>query len=311
MAVWGGLAPQIIDYDARMPVDLENTTLTISDSSATTRLINDGRQLTVGVNRQFHAELLPPVDDDTVTARVGLTDSRVSNQDDLNRLISASVWSYSFDRTTGEATSQATVNNQLASEDETVDVNGLWVKFPSDAEQTTYQVFDPVLRDSAPAVFQDSSEQDGRTIYRYHQEISPTNVAERYSSVFNTIDVTSSSDGSSDSSDSAAETSTQAYLYHSGTRDYYVDQVTGLIVNVEENIDDYYGDKDGNKLEQALLFDGQGSQEQTDALIAQAATVHDGHVARIVNYVVLAVGILLAILGLAGTFGIFKRKRTS
>lgn len=318
MTMWGALAPSMLASDARLPVDLEKTTFVLSDDAAQTRLINDGRQLNVGVERQTHVKLMPPTDESVTTARIGVTDSRVSNQDDLTRLINASVWTYSFDRTTGEATSDATVSSQLASPLETVPVNGVWVKFPTDAQQTTYEVFDPLLRDAIPAVFEESLEQDGRTIYRYHQDIEPVNVAERYSSVFNTIevsaaaqsDVSAEGDVATEEEAAAAEASSkQAYLYHSGTRDYYVDQITGLIINVEEDIDDYYGDASGAKLEQALLFDGAGSEEQTATLLDQASQVDDGRVSRIIDYVILGLGLVLVVVGLLGSFGVLGRKK--
>ncbi|WBT09150.1 DUF3068 domain-containing protein [Corynebacterium sp. SCR221107] len=302
LLAWGLLAPYFLHFDGRMPLDLRNTTLTLTDDQAKARIPQQDKVITVPVTRQYHAQFMDPVDTNSVTARIGVTTMRESNQDELDRLIDATVWSYRLDRFTGQALTDATMADQPASAAKQVPIDSLWVKFPSNAEQTTYQVFDPVLRDSAPAVFEEETQMGGRTIYRYHQEIKPTDVAARYSSVFNTIEV---------SSDADEEAATTANLYHSGTRDYYVDQVSGLIVDIKEQIDDYYGDSSGKKIEQALLFDGQGSQEQTDALVAQAATVPDGHVGRIVSYVILSLGILLTVLGLAGSFGIFKRKRTS
>ena len=42
-------------------------------------------------------------------------------------------------------------------------------------------------------------------------------------------------------------------------RDYYVDQISGMIVDMSENIIDYYGDRNGGKLADAHLFAGKMS----------------------------------------------------
>ncbi|UWE71900.1 DUF3068 domain-containing protein [Corynebacterium diphtheriae bv. mitis] len=282
----GILAPRWVNTDARLPLDLSQTTFTLVDDHARTRLINDGRVLDAGVVRQWHMDILPPTDADTATVRIGVTDVRKSRQADVDRLIQASVWTYPLDRLSGEALAPATVSAQLGSPTESVAVDGAWFKFPSDAQQTTYEVFDPTLRSTTPAVFSEEIDRGGRTIYRYSQEIKPTNVAEKYASVFNTTQ----------------KDENTLYLYHSGNRQWYVDQISGLVVDVEENIEDYFGDADGTRREDALIFHGRMSEDDKAALFEQASAVSDGSVARVLYRVALAAGAVLSVVGLMGAF---------
>ncbi|WP_342351004.1 DUF3068 domain-containing protein [Corynebacterium diphtheriae] len=282
----GILAPRWVNTDARLPLDLSQTTFTLVDDHARTRLINDGRVLDAGVVRQWHMDILPPTDADAATVRIGVTDVRESRQADVDRLIQASVWTYPLDRLSGKALAPATVSAQLGSPTESVPVDGAWLKFPSDAQQTTYEVFDPTLRSTTPAVFSEEIDRGGRTIYRYSQEIKPTNVAEKYASVFNTTQ----------------KDENTLYLYHSGNRQWYVDQISGLVVDVEENIEDYFGDADGTRREDALIFHGRMSEDDKAALFEQASAVSDGSVARVLYRVALAAGAVLSVVGLTGAF---------
>lgn len=103
LLVWGFLAPQFLHFDGRMPLDLRNTTVTLQDEQAQTLVRQQGKVVTVPVTRQYHAEFMDPVDANSVTTRLGVTTMRDSNQDELDRLIDATVWSYRLDRYTGQA----------------------------------------------------------------------------------------------------------------------------------------------------------------------------------------------------------------
>lgn len=305
LILWAVLAPRLVHNEAKMPLDLEQSTFTLRDDGARSRLLADGRMLDVPVERQTHMEILPPADGEVATLRVGVTDSRVNQQADLDRLISATVWSLTINRATGEATGPASVTDQLASPTREVPINGYWLKFPADAQQTSYDAFDVTLRDVVPAVFEESYERGGREIYVYRQTIEPTNVAQKYASFMNTTELDAPASGEGEE----PARGQQAYLFHSGTRDIHVDQVSGMVVNVEENIEDYFGDAEGNKLEEVLTFNGAMSDADVDAMISQASSVSDGAVARIINYIVLAVGILLALAGALVAFGVIGRKK--
>jgi len=292
LLVAGLVAPRFINEDARLPLDLGATTYSLIDDAADTRLPDD-RVATAPVTHQLHMEIQNPADEDSATVRVGETYMRGSRQEELDRLISAEVWTYGVDRVTGEFLTTATLTDQLASPVSEVAVEGQWLKLPAPAEETTYQVFDPALREARPAEFAEALEINGRTIHRYRQEIEPTNLATLYASPFNTIDF---EDG-------------QGYRFHSATRDLLVDKLSGLVVEIREDIDSYYGTLEGEKREQILLFEGRMPAEQVEAHLADAAEVRDPATSGIIRWVVVGVGALLALLGLAGAFGAFGRRR--
>lgn len=301
MLVAGLVAPRFLPEDARLPLSLESTTYSLVDDAADTRLMTapDGRVVTAPVTHQLHMEIQNPSDADSATLRVGETYMRGSQQDELDRLITAEVWSFGIDRTTGEVTTPATLTDQLASPVTEVDIDGVWLKFPSDAEQTTYEVFDPKLRQTRPAEFVEELEMNGRSVYRYRQEIEPTDVSELYESPFNTVTFGDETEGR---------------WFHSVTRDLLVDRVSGLVVEIREDIDAWYGTPEGEKREQILLFEGRMPQEQIDAHLNDAATVRDPDTADTIRWVVVGLGGLLAVIGLAviglaGAFGAFGGRR--
>lgn len=296
LLVAGLVAPRFFHADGRLPLDLEATTWTLQDPEAQSRLNTDpdGRVLDVPVTRQLHLEVQNPADEDEATVRIGETLMRESRQEDLDRLITASVWNYRMDRLTGEATTPATLTDQLASPTAEVDIDGYWLKFPTHAEQTTYDVFDSLLREARPAVFEEELDMGGRIVYRYRQEIEPTNVAQLYAGLGNTT-IFAEEDGST----------TQGYLFHSATRDIFVDQVSGMVVEIRESVDDYYGTADGERREQVLAFEGEMPEEQVNALLEQAATISDVTVSQTVRWVIVGIGAVLSLIGLAGVFGVF------
>lgn len=291
LMVGGLLSPALINADGRLPLDLENTTWTIRDEQAETRLLTspDGRVLNVPVSRQLHLDVQEPATEDNASIRVGTTTMRDSMQADADRLITAHTWSYVMDRVTGEAETDADLTHTIGFPPETVPVDGHWLKLPSDAEQTTYPVFDETLRESRPAVFVEEQEIDGRRVYQYRQVIEPTDVAELYEGFFTSTEV----DGE------------QWPLFHSATRDLYVDQITGLVVDVAESVDDFYApsaDAPAAERQTVLLFEGSRDDAQVSASVAELDGLLDPATARVIQWVVVGVGGALILLGVIGAF---------
>lgn len=287
----GLLAPALINADGRLPLDLENTTWTIKDEQAQTRLMTspDGRVLDVPVTRQLHLDIQEPATEDSASIRVGSTTMRDSRQADADRLITARTWSYMMDRVTGEAETDADLVHTIGFPPETVPVDGHWLKFPSDAERTTYPVFDETLRESRPAVFVEEQEIEGRAVYQYRQVIEPTNVAELYEGFFTGTEV----DGE------------RWPLFHSVTRDLYVDQVTGLVVDVEESVDDFYApsaDAPAAQRQTVLSFEGSRDDAQVSASVAELDDMLDPATARVIQWAVVGVGGALILVGAFGAF---------
>lgn len=298
LVVAGVAAPAFLDFSPRLPLELKNTTWTLKDESADSQVVNkDGMSPYSGpMTYQINASIQEPSNEDTATLRIGETRLRGDGQglDDLSR---AQVWTYPIDRLSGEAEGEASLSHTLASPEEKVSIDGYWLKFPANAEKTNYPVFDPTLRKAVDAVFEEETEVEGRTVYRYHQEIEPTNVAQLYAADGNTTSFPKEDGGQE-----------PGYLMHSGSRDFYVDQATGLVVGMEMDIDDYYADREGVGREPAFVFNGSSSEEARVALLEEAKTFPRNHVAEIVRWVVLGIGIVLTFIGVIGALGIYDRK---
>ncbi|MBK4145284.1 DUF3068 domain-containing protein [Corynebacterium macginleyi] len=298
LVVAGVAAPAFLDFSPRLPLELKNTTWTLKDESADSQVVNkDGMSPYSGpMTYQINASIQEPSNEDTATLRIGETRLRGDGQglDDLSR---AQVWTYPIDRLSGEAEGEASLSHTLASPEEKVSIDGYWLKFPANAEKTNYPVFDPTLRKAVDGVFEEETEVEGRTVYRYHQEIEPTNVAQLYAADGNTTSFPKEDGGQE-----------PGYLMHSGSRDFYVDQATGLVVGMEMDIDDYYADREGVGREPAFVFNGSSSEEARVALLEEAKTFPRNHVAEIVRWVVLGIGIVLTFIGVIGALGVYDRK---
>lgn len=294
LMVAGLVVPRFYHADARLPLDLENTTWTISDPQAQTRLLTDpdGRVLESPVTQQFHMEIQQPADADSAGVRIGSTLVRDSQQEDRDRLITASTWNYPMDRVTGEALGPADLTHTIGMPPAQVPVEGVWLKFPTDTQQTTYEVFDQTLRRAEPATFIDEVNMDGRSVYHFEQVIEPTNVALEYAGVFNSTDI----DGE------------RADLYYSATKDYYVDQVTGLVVDLHVLIDAYYA-TDEDVRETYLLFDGQRDAAQVESTLAEVSGVRSQSASDTIRWIVVGIGGVIVLVGLVGAFTSRRKRR--
>ncbi|MGV0342020.1 DUF3068 domain-containing protein [Corynebacterium mastitidis] len=292
LLVAGALAPRVIQEDSRLPLDLGELTWTVRDDAAESMVLADPNRpvVTTPVVRQTHLTLEEPSSEEAVMARVGTTQLRESRQEEAQRLISAQVWSYGVDRVTGRGTGSAVLSQQLASPTEEVAAPGVWWKFPSPVAEQGYEVFDETLRGTAPASFEGVEEREGRELYHFRQVIDPTNVARLYPGVFNTTDFPEAGEGEDG----------RGFLFHSATRDYYVDRASGLVVDLREKIDDYYGTVDGAKREQVLAFDGRLEPQQSEDLLAVAQRVADRPRVGVWSWAGISLGVALVALGAIG-----------
>ncbi|GGG74199.1 DUF3068 domain-containing protein [Corynebacterium pelargi] len=296
LVVVGVLAPVLLDKGVQLPMDLKHSTYTLRDEAAHSRVIGKDVEVTAPVTRQTHFEIFPAADEEHATLQVGVTNMRDSMQDEVDRLITASVWSATIDRVTGEITGPMTVTDQLGNPPREVQAEGVWMKFPSDAQQSTYQVFDPLLREALPAEFSQEEQRDGRTLYRYVQRIEPKNVALNYAAVQNTVSIPRD------------DKQITAYLYHSGTREFLVDQATGLVVGLEEHIDDYYATNTGERVAVGMQFNGSLNEQQAEELLAETDQFPDWHIWRYICWGIAGLGGLLTLIGLFGAFGTGKKQ---
>lgn len=294
----GALAPVFLDLRAKLPLDAEHTTFSFSDQDGRAQTVSEeGIQSYEGpLAYQLHYDTVDPSGKEDASLRVGQTTVRGTEADagDVENLVSAQVWNFPIDRVSGAAQGKARLNHTIASPAAEVAVDGYWLKFPSEAEKTTYPVFDPTLRQAEDAVFAEEQEIDGREIYRYDQEIAPVNVATLYAGMGNTTQFETPDGGTE-----------PGYLFHSGKRSIYVDHATGMVVGMDLDIDDYYGTREGERREDVFVFQASTSDEDRAQLIEQAGQIPDPQAANIARWIGLGLGVVLTIIGLLGVFGVF------
>ncbi len=292
----GGLtAPRFLHGDGRLPLSVGEATWTISDPEGT----RDGKP--APVVRQLHMELRDPSNDDVVSVRVGDTLRAGDAGRDFDNLMNASTWAFTMHRVTGAIPLPAKAQLVMAMPDVDIPIDGVWLKFPSDVQQQSYDVFDPVLRGSSPAVFTGEEEIAGRTIYRFQQDIPPANVAVRYADAKNTQTIVG-----------PEGEQIRAFYYHAVRRELMVDQVSGLVVGISEAVDDYYGDVDGKGLRNIVTYDGTMDPAQVEERVADLALVYSDADSQVATRIVLGVGVAFTVIGLLGVLigGRGRRRRS-
>ncbi len=302
LIVAGLIAPRFLNGDARFPLNLENTTWTLHDPEATVGEAKDdgtAKDVTVPLTRQLHMTVQNPATDKTVALRVGDSLLRGDKESDFENLVTAATWSAEMDRKTGRFDAPARVNTVMALPEETVDIDGVWLKFPSDVQKESYPVFDPTLRAAVDAEFTGESQLAGRTVYTFTQTVPDTNVAELYPGEQNSLMVPG-----------PGGEAKKAFKHHAAEREITVDQITGLVVGMNEKVDDYYADRAGERVRGIYSYDAAMDQQQVENLAGQLPTVTQG-LSRTVTYAVLGVGGLLVLAGLIGAFRPGGRRRAT
>ncbi|WP_342318985.1 DUF3068 domain-containing protein [Corynebacterium mayonis] len=289
----GVVAPRFLLGDARLPLDLEHTTWTLTDDNGTYR----GES--VPVTRQLHMQIQNPADEDSVGIRIGDSLRAGAAERDFDNLVAASTWSYEMDRGTGLPVSAMRVSAVMATPDAVVQKGGVWLKFPADVAQETYDVFEPHLRETVPATFVGEDEVEGRRVYRFEQHVAPTNVALKYADVRNTKTILG-----------PEGEQIRSFYYHSAHRELTVDQISGLVVGVKERVDDFYGDVAGQRLEEIIRYDAGMEQGDVEKLAGQLGAVYSQGQSRSVTIAVIALGAVLALIGVIGALRSGNKRRS-
>ena len=280
------LAPRFLLGDGRLPLDLERTTWTLHDEDGT----REGER--APVTRQLHMEIQDPANDDVASVRIGDTLRAGTAERDFDNLVAASTWSMVLDRFTGEVALPAQVAFVMGMPPVEVPLDAPWLKLPADVQQQDYAIFDPQLRGGAPAQFAGEEEIAGRTVYTFTQHIEPTNLALRYADPFNT----SSAQGAED------EGPVRTFRYYAADREYQVDQISGLVVGIKEKVDVFYADNEGAHPTNVITYDAAMDPADTEAMVQQLSRVYSQSVSQKATWAVLALGVLIALLGLVGAF---------
>lgn len=279
LVVAGVLAPRVLLSGERLPLALGDATWTITDPDG----MRAGKS--APVTRQLHLEVMEPSGDERAAIRVGDSVRAGEAPGDFENLVSATTWSYELDRVSGEALSPAQAQVIFAMPAAQVAVNGVWLKFPSPAPASDVDVFDPVLRGTAPARFVDTQEIGGRTVNRYQQTVAPTNIAQRYADPRNTLTV----DGE------------RTFFTHAAERELLVDEQTGVVVGINERVDDYYADAEGNGVQNVLTYDGRMDEAQVTELVQRVGQAQPKAANPLLWWIVTGVGAVLALVGLIGS----------
>lgn len=279
LVVAGMLAPRVLLSGERLPLALGDATWTITDPDG----MRAGKS--APVTRQLHLEVMEPSGDERAAIRVGDSVRAGEAPGDFENLVSATTWSYELDRVSGEALSPAQAQVVFAMPAAQVAVNGVWLKFPSPAPASDVDVFDPVLRGTAPARFVDTQEIGGRTVNRYQQTVAPTNVAQRYADPRNTLTI----DGE------------RTFFTHAAERELLVDEQTGVVVGINERVDDYYADAEGNGVQNVLTYDGRMDEAQVTELVQRVGQAQPKAANPLLWWIVTGVGAVLALVGLIGS----------
>lgn len=283
LVVAGLLAPSVLLSGNRLPLALGEATWTITDPDG----VRDGEP--APVTRQLHMEIQEPSDADTASVRVGDTLRAGASGSDFADLLAASTWSYAVDRVSGAAASPAEVSLVMGMPATQVPIDGAWLTFPAPVTQGTVEVFDPVLRGSAPAEFVGEEEIAGRAVARFRQDIEPTNLAMRYADPRNTLTL-----------EGEGGEPLRTFLHHAAEREILVDQETGVVVGINERVDDYYADASGRGIQNVVTYDGVMGREDVEKLVRNVAEAQTAAANRGLWRVVTWVGAALALAGVLG-----------
>ena len=283
LVVAGLLAPNVLLSGNRLPLALGEATWTITDPNGT----RDGEA--APVTRQLHMEIQEPSDSDTASVRVGDTLRAGESGSDFNDLLTASTWSYAVDRVTGAATGPAETQLVMGMPATQLPIDGAWLTFPAPAPQGTVEVFDPALRGTAPAEFVGEEDIAGRTVYRYSQRVAPVNLAMRYADPRNTLTL----------EDDNGEPQ-RTFLHHAADREILVDQETGVVVGIDEKVDDFYADAEGRGVQNVVTYDGVMDRQDVEKLVQKVGDAQTAAADRGLWRVLAWVGAALTLAGLAG-----------
>lgn len=288
LIVAGLVAPRFLVGDGRMPLDMENTTYTLYDENGTV----EGE--TTGVTRQLHMDIQNPANEDMVSLRVGETLFEGNDGTEFDALLSAQTWNWEMDRLTGEALSPVTLSTVMVVPPETVEMDGPWLKLPTDFDEETAEIFDPFLREAAPATYTGANEAGGE-VNNYNQVVEPTNLATKYPAINNTKTV-NDDEGNAE----------QLFLTYEADRILSYEANTGVLVGMHEDVDLYYADREGNRVEDYVSYAAATANDA--ARVDELSSIPSQATTRTITIVVIVLGAVLALVGLIGALRPDRRK---
>ncbi len=214
---------------------------------------------------------------------VSVWDEFTSTYDTTNHVqVQYSQSRIAFDRRTGVLISCC---GAAVGTDTHIDFAGQGVEFPMNSQKQTYNVFDTTLLKAVPADYAGQATVDGLSAYKYVATVAPTKVG--------TQSVPGSLLGSTASSVSLGQ-------FYQSTTTFYVDPVTGTIVNLNEN--EHVGLRDSTGTERIVEFNGDLAMTpatvQSQVNIAKSGDTETSAVSTIVPLTAGILGVVLLVLGI-------------
>ncbi|QNH96611.1 DUF3068 domain-containing protein [Corynebacterium anserum] len=318
----GALLPIVAPATKLLPLDLRSTTLTLDDPEAEIGpgFLNGPEKeqhptVIAPVVRQFHVTQSDPSDDKSMSVRVGASTHREDIEDDLDSLLSAEIFSYRVDRRSGQAVDDSgQIADFPASPPHDTPMEGNWIKFPENSEQSSYDYYDYTLRRAFPAQFdREETRQDSQgnrvTVNIYKQVIPPTNVAEKYGNIRNQMNIPKEMDIRL-----PPNTAPIAQRFHSAEREIAVEPKSGLLVGMTEHTRDEYMVRDEAGLlvpVQLLLdFNGKTTPQVESSMLTQASDFISGLQAKWWSIGFLVAGGIVTVIALYFAFRPRKASRS-
>lgn len=170
-----------------------------------------------------------PADDTVVTLQSAMQMTR-DDRKGPEATVNASIDRSTVDRRTGLAVDDGvgSIQSTFGKPADPVVHDGLQFKFPFDTKRQAYPYFDTTLRESHDVDYIGEDELEGVPVYRFHQEIAPTEISGQ-------VTMPASSWGR----DGSAQLTMKRF--YGITRDLWVEPVSGAVVQVQQHYRQYLG----------------------------------------------------------------------
>jgi len=183
----------------------------------------------ITVNQRVTVE--DPSDEDVVTLQSAIRMTR-DDRSGTAAIVNASVDRSTIDRTTALPVEEpvGSIQTEVGKAFVPVVHDGLQFKFPFDTQKQSYPYFDTTLKQSREVHFVEETELGGLRVYRFHQEVEPTQVG-------GGISLTASMWGRD------GDAPLKLPRFYSITRDLWVEPVSGAVVQVEQHHRQFFAAK--------------------------------------------------------------------
>ncbi|MGU3585956.1 DUF3068 domain-containing protein [Rhodococcus sp. C26F] len=205
----------------------------------------------ITVNQRVTVE--DPSDKDVVTLQSAIRMTR-DDRSGTAAIVNASVDRSTLDRTTALPVDEpvGSLQTETGKVPEPVVHDGLQFKFPFDTQKQSYPYFDTTFKQSRDVHFVEETELDGLLVYRFRQEVEPTQVG-------GGISLPASVWGREGNG------SLKLPRFYSITRDLWVEPVSGAVVQVEQHHRQFFAAKADDPEAVTLIDVTPRLDEQTQA----------------------------------------------